>query len=115
MTEETKHTPGPWRVEDPFGDYLSIVVGDETFDWRFVAHVHTDIEKGPAPKPIGKKRMEANAYLIAAAPDMLAALKAWVAMARDALDQYGVDAHPTELARLEQAEAAIAKATPSSH
>lgn len=73
---EAKFTPGPWAVEDPFGDSLSIVVGKETYDWRFVAHVHTDIEKGPAPKPIGKAQMAANARLIAAAPDMYAALTA---------------------------------------
>lgn len=68
----TSHTPGPWAVEDPFGDYLSIVVGDETYDWRFVAHVHTDIEKGSSVRPIGKAQMAANARLIAAAPTMAA-------------------------------------------
>lgn len=73
---EVKHTPGPWFIEDPFGDYLSVAIGGpEAYDWRFVAHVHTDLEKGPKVRPIGKTQMEANAHLIAAAPDMLAALK----------------------------------------
>jgi len=88
------HTPGPWTIEDPFGDdSLAIVIGEQTYDWRFVATVHMDLEKGGAVKPIGKAQMEANARLIAAAPEteaerdallvvnaeMLEALKAQVA------------------------------------
>lgn len=60
----TEATPRPWRVENPMGDYLSIVVGDQSYDWRFIAHVHTDIEKGSTVKPIGKSQMAANAALI---------------------------------------------------
>ena len=76
---ERKHTPGPWTVEDPFVDYLSIVIGDQPYNWRFVAHVHTDLEKGGSVKVIGKAQMEANARLISAAPDMLEALEALLA------------------------------------
>lgn len=61
---ERNWTPTPWEVESPMGDYLSIVVGGEAYDWRFVAHVHTDIDKGSSVKPIGKAQMAANAARI---------------------------------------------------
>ena len=63
-TSLNKATPRPWRVEEAFDDCLSIVVGKETYDWRFIADVYTDIEKGVSPKPIGKAQMKANADLI---------------------------------------------------
>jgi hypothetical protein len=64
-----KHTPGPWRI-DPASNYL-IIAADEG-DWEdfwSVAAVGGDC--GP-----GKSRSDANAHLIAAAPDLLAALEA---------------------------------------
>ena len=68
---EAKFTPGPWIVEDPFFDYLSITVGGpHTYNWRFVAHIHTDCEKGGKTPIISKAQMEANAHLIAAAPEL---------------------------------------------
>jgi hypothetical protein len=60
------HTPGPWRIES---------VGDETLEiW---AHPRIAVgqlygQNGPNESDI----VRANAHLIAAAPDMLAALKA---------------------------------------
>lgn len=77
-----QHTPGPWSVEDPMGDgvddYLWIVVGDQSHNWRCLALVSCDAEKGAAGKPIYRPQRNANARLIAAAPDGLA-LAEWIA------------------------------------
>ena len=58
MTPATKHTPGPWRV----GDAGHTVFGPPNGN--------------PSPETIAPCGTRANALLIAAAPDMLAALKA---------------------------------------
>lgn len=59
-----KHTPGPWVVrEDPRSFRPSIEKEDRTY---FIAHVDECMAK------------EANAQLIAAAPDLLEALEALV-------------------------------------
>ncbi len=77
----SKHTPGPWRVTGPnvrAGHALLAIVCDHWAD-----------EKTPEPEK------EANARLIAAAPDLL-----------DALKEITLEHGMTEKAR-----AAIAKAT----
>ena len=63
----TEHTPGPWTVDDGIN----------------VVHRYTTPERGPGYEVAGiakvtyaAARTEANAYLIAAAPDLLAALEA---------------------------------------
>ena len=63
------HTPGPWRVEvfDGPMQYASIEAGSEINDLIRVC----DIPSWPG----AIEEMEANARLIAAAPDMLAALQ----------------------------------------
>jgi hypothetical protein len=71
-TAAAGHTPGPWKVstidDTIFDPILLVVAGDygSDMDWRVsvVADVRT-----------GWNGHEANARLIAAAPDMLAALK----------------------------------------
>ena len=59
-----KHTPGPWRVdaERYQGDLVVIVDASALTE---IAEVYTSIPEGPA-----------NAPLLAAAPDLYAALKA---------------------------------------
>lgn len=54
------HTPGPWRIDSKtrFGDY-TIAAGDSVKTCEFIA----------------KTQNEANANLIAAAPDLLEALE----------------------------------------
>ncbi len=59
----TAHTPGPWKIWNDFdedGDNGCFCIGDDT------AHAVT--------MNFGKKKNKANARLIAAAPDLLAAL-----------------------------------------
>lgn len=73
MTEQTKHTPGPWRAEQvrmggPSNPYLAWSVQGKG---GCVAEIRYT---GIHPKnQIGED--EANARLIAAAPDLLAALE----------------------------------------
>lgn len=81
MTVEVKHTPGPWAVEDPMGAEtgLSIVQsGLKTYEWEFIAMVcqsdASDERMGRQLFILPEEQM-ANATLIAAAPDLLEALK----------------------------------------
>ncbi len=64
-TTTTTHTPGPWLVFDDLPGGFDIICPDQT---GTVAHV--------AARRPGEEEIErANAALIAAAPDLLAALK----------------------------------------
>ena len=65
---EVKHTPGPWRVEPETEDQaLSIVAGENAGQDSETIIAEIEGTLGDCE--------EANARLIAAAPDMLAALK----------------------------------------
>ena len=105
-----KHTPGPWKLEP----YDSCLAGDD-FQWGgiWAGPVMLDgINYGQPPytpiKPETLERMEADARLIAAAPDLLEALK----MVRDADDDCKRDGLPTiPPAARATIDAAIAKAT----
>ncbi len=69
MSEKVTHTPGPWPMQ-PTGDGKRIVIGRglvEGPNGYEVAEVYSD----DCPYDLA----EANARLIAAAPDLLAALK----------------------------------------
>jgi len=72
-----KHTPGPWTVSiDRFYDRPEV----RDKDGRRIAVVVYDF-------PMGPKTADKNANLIAAAPDLLEALKAIV----DEVDDYEMD------------------------
>lgn len=88
MNTTTKHSPGPWTCFKRSGGF-SI----ESPGLHAVASINWIMAK--------RDCAEANARLIAAAPDLLEALRA-------AADYMGEMGHPVEL--LEQARAAIAKA-----
>jgi len=87
------HTPGPWTYQvldrDDGTSFMVSTVEDDPAKWQAVAECSFD-----APK--------ANARLIAAAPDLLAALEDIKKLATEA----GIDYDPFE----EIAAAAIAKA-----
>lgn len=76
MSNEAKHTPGPWRIDEDSDDF-PVVVGPRKGARRFGVEGEWDIclmDKDEDPSRRGV--IMANARLIAAAPDMLAALKA---------------------------------------
>lgn len=71
----SKHTPGPWAVEDPMGREVGLWIvqqGLETYDWACIAMVTADNDT--AGRKITYTEQQANARLIAAAPDLLEAL-----------------------------------------
>jgi hypothetical protein len=58
MSNEAKHTPGPWKVADE----LPSIVEDSSHNPRTIAG---------CGNAVPKSEMEANAHLIAAAPELL--------------------------------------------
>jgi hypothetical protein len=82
--KEAQHTPGPWRIVDD---------GIAGPSWWVVSDALIS---------------DADAHLIAAAPDLLAALKGIIGIARAATFHSGGDHNRKRIAA---AEAAIAKAT----
>lgn len=96
---KAKHTPGPWRQEvwrdepyDPF--VLELLDGDN----------HTVLSRETLEETV------ANARLIAAAPELLAALKAMLALVpRDKLHPFGYTEEPQDKAN-DLAREAIRKA-----
>lgn len=88
---DTKHTPGPWSVF--FGDQIG------TKDCH-IAQVHSE------GRTMTAEQRAANARLLAAAPDMLAALRACELR----LTHLAQDSVPV-VAELKAVRAAIAKAT----
>jgi hypothetical protein len=79
-----QHTPGPWKVER---------INDTNYVMGRVGHVIAEV---PADRNY-KAKADVNAALIAAAPDLLAALEAVLDMPNNSLALY-------------EARAAIAKA-----
>ena len=74
MTAETKHTPGPWKVQGDGYDAAAYVMGRDLLvkggaEDRIIAVCHSY-------RSADRISRSANASLIAAAPDMLEALKA---------------------------------------
>lgn len=66
-----KHTPGPWSVYDGLGKTLAVCIGEEPNGKRPCIVDWPGFDS--CDLPFSQQR--ANAHLIAAAPDMLAALK----------------------------------------
>lgn len=87
----TKHTPGPWEIRPSSNPKNGTA-------WRDIVSTGCEF----SPSYVGES-LEQDARLIAAAPDLLAALEAFVARAKQL---NGIDTGPVA-----QASAAIAKAT----
>jgi hypothetical protein len=70
---ETKHTPGPWTAE-PYGDNGRWEVNsDGKLPWKAIADIRCDHMGADA---VNEAEAEANAKLIAAAPELLEACQA---------------------------------------
>jgi len=96
---QTQHTSGPWTA-------LEILDGIAIKDSRNVTIAYCDYATDADETEISEWETEANARLIAAAPDLFAALQSIVEM----IDPYSLDKQGRE-ARA-KAERAIWKATP---
>lgn len=97
MSDKTTHTPGPWRISQNVSRHVIgpkggvVTCGELTWD-------------GPGSTAIA----DANARLIAAAPELLEALRTL------AVEEYRDDDDPILGAARDKARAAIAKATEQS-
>ena len=98
----SKHTPGPWSIDNPKKGHVCISAPESRF-WdlaKVVWQNDCDAELGqPSPQE------EANARLIAAAPELLEALESLLDECEGTVMQTSAN-HSIERAR-----AAIAKAT----
>lgn len=103
MGEKQGHTPGPWVSDEAEGEWA---VGDA--DGRIVAYLHQD------DIDLLSER-EANAHLIAAAPDLLAAFSSILppTLCGESWDLPDHDAVPITITfgKLKAARAAISRAT----
>lgn len=73
MTAKPQHTPGPWRTSNGQGQYHTSVLCN---GWRSSRDKVVICSISPAPRtPAAWEEAEANARLIASAPDLLDALK----------------------------------------
>jgi hypothetical protein len=116
-----KHTPGPWQVSRDNDTTLTIVapwsdkVRTGAEGWGDYRGIHTaSITHHSGYGAVPREHAEANAALIAAAPELLEALQLIVTWNRDhARDQYGDPEKAESWACVRAARAAILKATGS--
>jgi len=92
-----RHTPGPWEIEDHYHFSYRWISGPKHSQLAQVVWCMEDEDRSP--------ECEANAHLIAAAPDLLDAL-CYLLEASS-----GQGPHEQWLAAMDQARAAIEKAT----
>ena len=97
----SKHTPGPWEIEEHYHFGYRWISGPQHSQLAQVVWCMEYEDRSP--------ECEANAHLIAAAPELLEALEYYVEKVAD-LSRYGVI---IETSLREKAEAAIAKAKDS--
>lgn len=101
----TKHTPGPWTWDGEFGlGWYAELVSPE----KYVGHYSR-------PQALSREESKANARLIAAAPELLAALEDILPHAirdiHELNEQMVGSLYPSiNLAKIKRAEDAIAKA-----
>jgi hypothetical protein len=104
------HTPGPWFASSAYGNHSAIWIGPEQGVQMVLQGANCLRSDSVLHEQIGVDQLVANAFLIAAAPDLLAALltlRDFAVMSNVRQIAY-LDAgnqHPVEVA-----QAAIAKA-----
>lgn len=98
-----KHTPGPWLiVKNKYGE-ISIHVPGDIGHFEIASEIGGEVFKDKDGRFTDTSRIEANAHLIAAAPELLTELKGLVNL----LDVMGL----LDDEVLDPARAAITKAT----
>lgn len=100
MTQQTKHTPGPWYLSDTGNLY------SEATD-RHIANLDTSMDFKN-----NSQQLEANARLIAAAPELLEALERASKLLKENAGLFGKD-QDRILDNVDYFEAALLKATGS--
>ena len=108
---DSKHTPGPWSIYGKPGDYPGIEAGQIPFSvvvFGFPDEYHPCGIQGR-----DSNEMQANARLIAAAPDLLEALRTCVAVIeiQQRFCESTAEGKAAWDETLDHARAAIAKAT----
>lgn len=107
------HTPGPWHfVEDNAGlmmDHGYGILYGEPDSWGWEKNLYVSVGcSNRVAHELGRGVAEANARLIAAAPDLLDALKGVVTILEAV--KFTVGLRGNQLTRLEKARAALSKA-----
>ena len=102
---EIKYTPGPWIADyDTVRTNGRVIIEVHNAAWpEHIKNTHK------ASAYLGQER-QANARLIAAAPDMFEALSRWVDLAETAIRELGIEPHPDERKCLDLARNALTKA-----
>ena len=104
-----KHTPGPWSYRSAQHDDWGVVRAGRFFICQAKDPRFMDTEYLAQCRESGRDPWEANARLIAAAPDLLAALKRFRTKVYNAALGSGMD-HEWATEACSVADAAIAKA-----
>lgn len=74
----SKHTPGPYEVQDPMGADVGLMIvqsGLQSYEWVFLASVHQQTAPNIGQRKVSAAEQKANAQLFSAAPELLEALK----------------------------------------
>ena len=100
--KETKHTPGPWDVQDVFEGRIPIDAPQKSTGYDGATEICLVSAEDD-------ERQGANARLIAAAPDMLAALEKCVSLL-NRIQESEDGPLPMPWPEIQEAEAAISKA-----
>ena len=102
-----EHTPGPWIVTRPFPNRAILLI--EQYTETDTAWIARTVDS--TGRPHIQKEVEANARLIAAAPDLLAACELSLAWLDSVCDEnFSLGAEPEGVEAKRQIVAAIAKA-----
>lgn len=105
---KTSHTPGPWRVAALNETDSYITTEYNTADTGPIARMYFQPHNGDMRR--AAQATEANARLIAAAPELLAALVRLTAAQDASIDQFTAKEITEIEAAMAEARAAIAKA-----
>lgn len=108
-----KHTPGPWNVRDDGMSYACPIIDAPSVGKGYFASIATATQRDPHPQHGGWISMataEANACLIAAAPDLLEALEGLKTILLEWHDDHPEEIGDEEHKYLGKANEAIKKA-----